>query len=107
MVGRSATYAQILLLLHKLLTTAQDQERQHGPDPPLDGIHHNLLVGVLTPPPTTTLTVDRDYADFTIPKPFSTRVQNALKAEPTSVKLSSLVGSGGLWYGFGRMIMSL
>jgi len=49
---------------------------------------------------------DRDYADFTIPMPFSTKVQNALKAEPTSVKLSSLVGAGGLWYGFGKMIMS-
>jgi len=48
-----------------------------------------------------------DYADFTIPLQFSTRVQNALKAEPTSVKLSSLVGAGGLWYGFGKMIMSL
>ena len=50
---------------------------------------------------------DRNYADFTIPGPFSTRVQNALKAEPTSVKLAGLVGAGGLWYGFGRMLMSL
>ncbi|TDL29469.1 GINS complex, Psf3 component, partial [Rickenella mellea] len=46
-----------------------------------------------------------DYADCTIPPPFSQRVRNALNAEPRSVKLSGLVGSGGLWYGFGRMIM--
>jgi GINS complex subunit 3 len=50
---------------------------------------------------------DRDYADFTIPGPFNTRVQNALKAEPTSVKLAGLVGAGGLWYGFGRMLLTL
>jgi len=48
-----------------------------------------------------------NYADFAIPGPFVTRVQNALKAEPTSVKLSGLVGAGGLWYGFGRMLLSL
>ena len=48
-----------------------------------------------------------DYADCNIPPPFSQRVKNALKAEPRSVKLSSLVGSGGMWYGFGKMIMSL
>ena len=50
---------------------------------------------------------DRDYADFTIPGPFNTRVQNALRAEPTSVKLAGLVGAGGLWYGFGRMLLGL
>ena len=50
---------------------------------------------------------DRDFADFTIPGPFNTRVQNALRAEPTSVKLAGLVGAGGLWYGFGRMLLSL
>ncbi|CDO74114.1 hypothetical protein BN946_scf185043.g164 [Trametes cinnabarina] len=48
-----------------------------------------------------------DYADFTIPPPFSARVRNALNAEPRSVRLSALVGQGGLWYGFGRMIMRL
>lgn len=51
--------------------------------------------------------LDRNYADFTIPGPFTTRVQNALKAEPTSVRLAGLVGAGGLWYGFGRMLLSL
>ncbi|KAI0723463.1 GINS complex, Psf3 component [Earliella scabrosa] len=48
-----------------------------------------------------------DYADFTIPPPFSARVRNALNAEPKSVRLSALVGQGGPWYGFGRMIMRL
>ncbi|RPD61986.1 GINS complex, Psf3 component [Lentinus tigrinus ALCF2SS1-7] len=48
-----------------------------------------------------------DYADFTIPPPFAARVRNALNAEAKSVRLSALVGQGGLWYGFGRMIMRL
>ena len=48
-----------------------------------------------------------DYADFTIPPPFSARVRNALNAEARSVRLSGLVGQGGLWYGFGRMLMQL
>ncbi|KAG2077614.1 hypothetical protein BDR04DRAFT_1088700 [Suillus decipiens] len=48
-----------------------------------------------------------DWADFTIPSPFGTRVRNALKAEPRSVKLSNLVGAGGLWYGFGKMVMDI
>ncbi|KAF8528980.1 GINS complex, Psf3 component [Hysterangium stoloniferum] len=48
-----------------------------------------------------------DYADFTIPAPFSSRVKNALNAEPRSVRLSGLVGGGGQWYGFGKMIAHL
>ncbi|KIK95133.1 hypothetical protein PAXRUDRAFT_827317 [Paxillus rubicundulus Ve08.2h10] len=48
-----------------------------------------------------------DWADFNIPAPFGPRVRNALKAEPRSVKLSALVGAGGLWYGFGKMIMDI
>ncbi|KAI0068899.1 GINS complex Psf3 component [Artomyces pyxidatus] len=48
-----------------------------------------------------------DYADFTIPSPFSARVKNALNAEAKSVRLSSLVGAGGLWYGFGKIVMRL
>jgi GINS complex subunit 3 len=53
------------------------------------------------------LSVSRDYADFTIPPPFSSRVRNALNAEAKSVRLSALVGAGGLWYGFGKIIMRL
>jgi GINS complex subunit 3 len=49
----------------------------------------------------------RDYADFTVPPPFSSRVRNALDAESKSVRLSALVGAGGLWYGFGKIIMRL
>ncbi|KAF8592374.1 GINS complex, Psf3 component [Ramaria rubella] len=48
-----------------------------------------------------------DYTDFTIPAPFSSRVKNALDAEPRSVRLSALVGGGGQWYGFGKMIAQL
>lgn len=50
---------------------------------------------------------DSDWADVTTPIPFGARVRNALRAEPRSVKLSSLVGAGGLWYGFGKMIMDM
>ncbi|TCD70497.1 DNA replication protein [Steccherinum ochraceum] len=48
-----------------------------------------------------------DYADFNIPPPFSSRVRNALDAEARSVRLTSLVGQGGMWYTFGVMIMRL
>lgn len=48
-----------------------------------------------------------DWADVATPAAFGTRVRNALRAEPRSVKLSSLVGAGGLWYGFGKMIMEM
>ncbi|EIW82214.1 hypothetical protein CONPUDRAFT_89650 [Coniophora puteana RWD-64-598 SS2] len=48
-----------------------------------------------------------DWADFSIPQPFGARVRNALNAEPKSVKLSGLVGQGGHWYGFGKMIMDI
>ncbi|THH33717.1 hypothetical protein EUX98_g446 [Antrodiella citrinella] len=48
-----------------------------------------------------------DYADFNIPPAFSLRVRNALNAEARSVRLTSLVGQGGMWYTFGVMIMRL
>ncbi|KAI6105729.1 hypothetical protein F5141DRAFT_1189513 [Pisolithus sp. B1] len=48
-----------------------------------------------------------EWADLTIPAPFGPRVRNALKADPRSVRLSALVGAGGLWYGFGKMIMDI
>ncbi|KAH9483042.1 DNA replication complex GINS protein PSF3 [Psilocybe cubensis] len=48
-----------------------------------------------------------DWADFNIPAPFNSRVRNALKAEACSVRLSNLVGAGGLWYGFGKTIMDI
>ncbi|TFK76105.1 hypothetical protein BDN72DRAFT_786470 [Pluteus cervinus] len=46
-----------------------------------------------------------DWADFMIPAAFNPRVKNALRAEAKSVRLSNLVGSGGSWYGFGKLIM--
>jgi len=48
-----------------------------------------------------------DWADVATPVAFGTRVRNALRAEPRSVKLSSLVGAGGLWYGFGKIIADI
>ena len=53
------------------------------------------------------MTLGSDWADVATPVAFGTRVRNALKAEPRSVKLSSLVGAGGLWYGFGKMIAEM
>ncbi|KAG7097164.1 hypothetical protein E1B28_004541 [Marasmius oreades] len=47
------------------------------------------------------------YAEFNIPPPFSSKVRNALRAEPRSVRLSNLVGAGGLWYGFGKTITEM
>ncbi|KAF8901694.1 hypothetical protein CPB84DRAFT_1777208 [Gymnopilus junonius] len=48
-----------------------------------------------------------DWAEFNIPPPFGSRVRNALKADACSVRLSNLVGAGGLWYGFGKTIMDI
>ncbi|KAK0205638.1 hypothetical protein IW262DRAFT_471333 [Armillaria fumosa] len=53
------------------------------------------------------IVVYSDWAGFNIPTPFGNRVRNALNAEPRSVCLSSLVGAGGLWYGFGKTIMDM
>ncbi|KAF9013350.1 hypothetical protein BDQ17DRAFT_1343257 [Cyathus striatus] len=48
-----------------------------------------------------------DWADFTIPPAFNSKVKNALKAEATSVRIGHLVGAGGTWYGFGKKIMDM
>ncbi|KAJ6599262.1 hypothetical protein DFH09DRAFT_1258326 [Mycena vulgaris] len=48
-----------------------------------------------------------DWADVIMPPAFGSKVRNALKAEPCSVRLSTLVGAGGLWYGFGKTIMEI
>ncbi|KAJ7095194.1 hypothetical protein B0H15DRAFT_828465 [Mycena belliarum] len=48
-----------------------------------------------------------DWADMIMPPAFGSKVRNALKAEPCSVRLSALVGAGGLWYGFGKTIMEM
>ncbi|KAF9468931.1 hypothetical protein BDZ94DRAFT_1244953 [Collybia nuda] len=47
------------------------------------------------------------WADINIPAPFGARVRNALLADARSVRLSGLVGAGGLWYGFGKSIMDM
>ncbi|KAG7097165.1 hypothetical protein E1B28_004541 [Marasmius oreades] len=39
--------------------------------------------------------------------PVCSKVRNALRAEPRSVRLSNLVGAGGLWYGFGKTITEM
>ncbi|PVF94038.1 hypothetical protein CPB86DRAFT_714107 [Serendipita vermifera] len=38
---------------------------------------------------------------------YSTLVQNALIAEPRSVKIGALVGENGRWYAFGRMLVDV
>ncbi|KAF7985192.1 hypothetical protein HWV62_7800 [Athelia sp. TMB] len=42
-----------------------------------------------------------------MPAPYGSRVRNALKAEAKSVRLSSLVGAGGMWYGFGSTMAEM
>ncbi len=75
----------------------------------MDGVYRGILVGVVGPFYTLDGAdgLDSDWADFNIPTPFGNRVRNALNAEPRSVRLSSLVGAGGLWYGFGKTIMDM
>ncbi|KAF8628178.1 hypothetical protein AX15_004059 [Amanita polypyramis BW_CC] len=48
-----------------------------------------------------------DWADLVIPTPFTPRVHSALKAEPRSVQLASLMGAGASWYMLGRIIMDV
>ncbi|KAJ7228869.1 hypothetical protein GGX14DRAFT_547763 [Mycena pura] len=48
-----------------------------------------------------------DWADMIMPPAFGSKVRNALKADPCSVRLSGLVGAGGLWYVFGKTIMEI
>ncbi|KAJ7638615.1 hypothetical protein FB45DRAFT_406944 [Roridomyces roridus] len=48
-----------------------------------------------------------NWADMIMPPAFGSKVRNALKAEPCSVRLASLVGAGGLWYGFGKTILEM
>jgi len=47
------------------------------------------------------------HAELRIPHPFSLRVRKALGADPRSVKLSQLVGTGGSWYSFDLQIGDL
>ena len=48
-----------------------------------------------------------DWADLVVPMPFTPRVYGALKAEPRSVQLASLMGAGASWYMLGRIIMDM
>jgi len=47
------------------------------------------------------------HAELRIPQAFSLRVRKALNADPNSVKLSQLVGTGSSWYSFGLQISNL
>ncbi|KIM27302.1 hypothetical protein M408DRAFT_330182 [Serendipita vermifera MAFF 305830] len=48
-----------------------------------------------------------EWASFNMPRPFNNLVQNAVVAEPRSVKIGALVGENGRWYSFGKMIVDL
>lgn len=104
------------LLMFFVSTHLPDQTRGQDPDSHVDGIHPHLLVRSPRchhrPLPEFIHyfpynCIPSDYAGFAIPPPFSARVRNALKADARSVKLANLVGQGGVWYSFGRMIMRL
>lgn len=89
--------------------TLIDQSFDKGPNPDVVGVHLSLFVSVCLYRPVirSLLGHGSDWADASTPVAFGTRVRNALKAEPRSVKLTSLVGAGGLWYGFGKMIADM
>ncbi|KAI0034064.1 GINS complex Psf3 component [Vararia minispora EC-137] len=76
----------------------------------LDGGHERdikALSKIQLPLWMTYILIFSDYADFTVPAPFSSRVKNALNAECKSVRLSALVGAGASWYAFGKIVMRL
>lgn len=47
------------------------------------------------------------FTTFTLPLPYSSRVQSALVASPVSVKLSNLVGGNGWWYRWGKKLADM
>lgn len=47
------------------------------------------------------------WAGFNMPRPYNGLVQNAVVAEPRSVKIGALVGENGRWYAFGKMVVDL
>lgn len=90
------------------LTIGTDSGVEQSSDAHVASLHRHLFVR--TPPlsPASGTDIDdRDWADFNIPAPYGQKVRNALNAEATSVRLSSLVGSDGSWYAFGKMIMDM
>lgn len=91
------------------LTSEIDQSSKQNADPVLALIHHVILVRTLPfhPPAFVLIYHSREWAVPVIPTPFAAKVRNALNAEAKSVRLSSLVGAGGLWYGFGKMVMDM
>jgi hypothetical protein len=86
-----------------------DRNVEQNTNPNLAGIHDYILVSFLQiyDKGVHRRNPYRDWAEFNIPTPFGSRVRNALKAEACSVRLSNLVGAGGLWYGFGKTIMDM
>lgn len=91
------------------LTSKIDQSSKQNADPILALIHHVILVRTFPfhPPAFVLIYHSREWAVPVIPTPFAAKVRNALNAEAKSVRLSSLVGAGGLWYGFGKMVMDM
>jgi len=49
----------------------------------------------------------QEWVDVAIPAPYTARVKKALDADARNVKLSSLVGGTGTWYGFGKLLIDL
>lgn len=92
------------------LTGQVDQSSKQNADPILALIHHVILVSTpsrfINLHPSQSI-IPREWAVPVIPTPFAAKVRNALNAEAKSVRLSSLVGAGGLWYGFGKMVMDM
>ena len=114
MVAMSATYALCRMRTYSYspsLLLLIDQSPKQNPIATMACIHPYIFVSArgasLGHQRSKTHSFCRDYIDFTVPPPFSSRVRNALNAEAKSVRLSALVGAGGHWYGFGKIIMRL
>ena len=88
------------------LMPSTDTAKRQNADSIVASLHSDLFVRAL-PVDGACTDVGSDWVKFDIPPPFGHRVRNALRAEATSVRLASLVGTGGLWYGFGKTIMDM
>ncbi len=75
----------------------------------MDGVYRGILVGVVgLSIPSTALMVSTATGLISIyRRPLGIAFAMRSNAEPRSVRLSSLVGAGGLWYGFGKTIMDM
>ena len=99
--------AIVLVVVH-VFTQQSDQSPYEDATSLLASAYDPYIVRhVPSPLRSSSKSQHRGFAKCNVPPAFAQKVRNALNAEPRSVKLSGLVGTGGLWYGFGRMLLDL